>query len=437
MSPLGVGAYGILFFLVLMFLGMPVGFSLLTTGILGYWYLGGWGPMLGTLTTVPYRLATQYTYTALPPFILLGEVAFRAGISGEAYSMAKKWVGHFRGGLALATVGAAAMFSAIVGSSLACCLIMCGICLPEMRAAGYDDRLSLGTVATGAILGPMIPPSSLMIIYSFLTETNLGYLLIGGIMPGLMLTALYAITVVILVKQHPEIATAGPRSTWKERIMGFPSIWGIAVVFIVMLGGIYMGIVTPTEAGALGCTAVIILGLLRRGLTWKAFLDSLLAAGRTAGTIIPLFMGVYTFNAFLAITRIPNELGDLLLGLNLPPMGIMAMIMVMYLITGCFMDCMAVVFVTVPILFPVVVHSLGMDPVWFGVLIVLVAGIGAITPPYGVIVFAIKGVCKDVPMWTIFRGAMPFVWANLVGMVLLFIFPQIAYWLPYLSKPQV
>ncbi len=436
MNPVVVGLWGIVTFLVLMFLAMPVGFSLLITGIVFYWILGGLPAMLATLSTVPYRYVTTYTFTAMPPFILLGEIAFRAGMSGDAYALARRWVGHFRGGLALATIAAAALFSMVVGSSLAVVLTMVSVTLPEMRQAGYDDRLSMGCIATGSILGPMIPPSTLFIIYSFLTEVNLGYLLIAGILPGFMLAAIYMITIVIWVKINPSIATAGERSTWKQRITGFPAIWGIGVIFAVMLGGIYLGIVTPTEAGSLGFSAVLILALATRKLTWAQFRSALATAGRTVGTIVPLFMGVYAFNAFLNISLIPKELGNIIMALNMPPSAVMWMIMLMYLVTGCFMDCMAVVFVTVPILYPLVLR-LGYDGVWFGILICLVAGIGAITPPYGVIVFAIKTAAPDVDMMTVFKGATPFVISNLVGMLLLIYFPQIALWLPYLMRPSM
>ena len=429
-----IGILGIVFFLILVFLRMPVGFALLLAGFVGYWYLDGIGPTLATMSTIPYRMVTNYVFTALPPFILMGQLAFQSGLSSDAYGLAQRWLGHLRGGLAMATIAACTMFAAVTGSPVATALTMVGVSLPEMRKAGYNDRLSTGSIATGSILGPMIPPSTVFIIYAFLTEVSLGYLFIAGIMPGLMLSVLYIINVAIWVKLSPEIATVAAPASWKERITGFPAVWAIALAFICVIGGIYLGIFTPTEAGALGAFFILIIALVRRRLSWKGFSQALLDAGRTTGTIIILFVGVYTFNAFMAITRIPYELSDMLTALPLSPIAIMGAIMVMYLIAGLFMDCMAVAFITVPILYPTVL-ALGFDPLWFGVMIVLVTGIGAITPPYGIIIFAISGLVRDIPMWTIFRGCFPFLASNLVGMVILMYVPQIATWLPYLMAP--
>ena len=250
-----------------------------------------------------------------------------------------------------------------------------------------------------------------------------------------MLSLIYMITIGIWVRLSPGLSPKTEESfTWKQRLTGFPAVWGIAFLFILVLGGIYLGIFTPTEAGAIGAFGVLILGIGRRRLGWKDLGSALLQAGRTTGTILVLFVGVYTFNAFLAITRIPFELADMITAFPLGPLGIMAIIMLMYLITGLFMDCMAVVFITVPLLYPTVL-ALGFDPLWFGVMIVLVSGIGAITPPYGIIIFAMSGLVKDIPMWTMFRGCFPFFFSNIVGMIILMFFPAIAYWLPYLTAP--
>jgi tripartite ATP-independent transporter DctM subunit len=380
-------------------------------------------------------MLTNYVFTALPPFILMGQLAFYTGLSSDAYDLARRWLGQLRGGLAVATIGGCALFSAVTGSPVACALTMVGVSLPEMQKAGYDNRLSTGSIATGSILGPMIPPSTVFIIYAFLTEVSLGYLFIAGIMPGIMLAILYMITIIIWVKISPQLAPVTEiKYTWRQRLLGFPTVWGIAILFILVLGGIYIGLFTPTEAGAIGAFGVFVVGLLKRTLGWKSFGEALREAGRTTGTILILFIGVYTFNAFLAITRIPFGLSDMITGLPVPPLGIMGVIMLMYIITGLFMDCMAVVFITVPLLYPTVI-ALGFDPLWFGVMIVLVSGLGAITPPYGIIIFAMSGLVKDIPMWTMFRGCFPFFFTNLIGIVILMFFPQIAYWLPYATAP--
>ena len=437
MSLTTIGLLGIGLFLILVFLRMPVGFALLLSGFLGYWYLDGINTSLATLSTIPYRMLTNYVFTALPPFILMGQLAFYTGLSSDAYELARRWLGFLRGGLAVATIGGCTLFSAVTGSPVACALTMVGVSLPEMRRANYDDRLSTGSIATGSILGPMIPPSTVFIIYAFLTEVSLGFLFIAGILPGLMLSALYMLTIVIWVRFNPSLAPASTEKySWKQRVLGFPSVWGIAVLFILVLGGIYIGLFTPTEAGAIGAFGVFVVGLLKRTLGWKTFGTALLEAGRTAGTILILFIGVYTFNAFLAISRLPFELSDLITGLPLPPLAIMGVIMLMYIVTGLFMDCMAVVFITVPLMYPTVL-ALGFDPLWFGVMIVLVSGLGAITPPYGIIIFAMSGLVKDIPMWTMFRGCFPFFFSNLAGIIILMFFPQIAYWLPYLTSQVV
>ncbi len=430
-----IGLLGIVLFLILVFLRMPVGWALLLAGVAGYWYVDGIDTTLATLSTIPYRMVTNYVFTALPPFILMGQLAFYTGLSSDAYQLARRWLGQLRGGLAMATIGGCTLFSAVTGSPVACALTMVGVSLPEMRAAGYDDRLSTGSIATGSILGPMIPPSTVFIIYAFLTEVSLGYLFIAGILPGIMLSILYMITISIWVRFTPALAPRTEETyTWKQRLTGFPAVWGIAFLFLLVLGGIYTGIFTPTEAGAIGAFGVLCVGIGRRRLGWKTFGTALLEAGRTTGTILCLFIGVYVFNAFMAITRIPFELADIITAVPVGALGIMAIIMVMYLITGLFMDCMAVVFITVPLLYPTVI-ALGFDPLWFGVMIVLVSGIGAITPPYGIIIFAMSGLVKDIPMWTMFRGCFPFFFSNIVGMIILMFFPAIAYWLPYLTAP--
>lgn len=434
MSALLVGILGIVLFLILAFLRLPVGMAMMAAGFLGYWYLEGLSPALNTLGTIPYRVVTTYIFTCLPPFILMGELAFRSGLSVDAYEMASRWLGRFRGGLAMATVGASAAFSSVTGSSLACALTMVNMSLPEMRRRGYSDLLIIGTIATGSILGPMIPPSTVFIQYSYLTETSLADLFVGGIMPGILLAVLYIIAIIIWVKVNPSIATAGTPSSWREKLTGFPALWAIAVVFAACIGGMYLGIFTATEAGAIGAFAVWVVAMVRRKLSLKSFNEALLSTGRTTGAIMIIVMGAIVFNQLLSVSRVPWFLADSITAFNLPPLGVMCVILIFYIITGFFMDCMAVVFVTCPIFFPVIVQ-LGFDPVWFGVMICALVGLGGITPPYGMIIFALSGMVKDIPMWTMFRGCFPFIFANVAGIIILLMFPQIAYWLPYLGKP--
>lgn len=435
MSPVMVGVLAIVLWVVLVLLRMPVGMALMAVMVGGYWYLEGSEPTLYTLGTIPYRFATSYIFTVLPPFALMGQLAAYTGFSGEAYDVARAWIGHWRGGLAIATIVGCTMFSAVVGSPIACLVTMVAVSLPEMRRAGYDDKLSTGSLAAGSLLGPMIPPSTVFIMYAFLTEVNLGDLFIAGICPGLIMCVLYCITIAIWAKIDPKIAPSMiTPATWRVRLTKAPQVWGIGFVFVACIGGMFVGFFTPTEAGSIGAFVVLALALVRRKLTWSNFNRSLLDTGRLVGMFFILFTGVYLFNNLLAISRIPDMLVDFCLGFPGGYWGVMIAVYLMYLITGLFMDAMAVVFITVPVLYPAV-QAMGFDLVWFGVIILFLADIGAITPPYGISVFALRGMVKDIPMWTIFRGCFPFLISLTVGLVLLSVFPQIATWLVYLFKP--
>lgn len=435
MDPLTVGLLSLLFWLVLVFLRVPVGIALMLAASIGLWYLEGADRALFYLSHVPYRVATTYTFTVLPAFAFMGQIAAETGFSTDAYNLARAWVGHRRGGLGMATILGCTMMAAIIGSPIATAVTMLAIALPEMRRAGYDDRLSTGCLGTGSILGPMIPPSVFFIVYSFLTEESLGYLFIAGIGPGLMLTVLYLITILIWCKFNPSIApVASAPASWRERLTKTPHVWAIGLIFLFILGGIYTGFFTPTEAGSMGAFAMVAVALIRRKLTWKIFNRSLLDTGRLIAMLMVLTTGVMVFVPFLAVSRLAPALIELISGFPGGTWGVMAAIMVMYLILGMFMSAFEQIFITVPILFPVVV-ALGFDPIWFGVILCLLCGIGNLTPPYGVIVFVINGLAPDIGMWKIFRGCIPFLFANLIGLILLSIFPEISLWLVHTMRP--
>lgn len=435
MDPAIVGVLTLVLWIILLTLRLPVGIALMVAATAGYWYLEGAGPTLATLGTIPYRFSTSYMFTVLPAFALMGQLAAYTGFSTELYDVARAWIGHLRGGLAMATILGCTMFSAVVGSPIATIVTMVRVSIPEMQRAGYDDKLSTGCLAAGSLIGPMIPPSTTFIVYSFLTEANLGDLFIAGIFPGLLICALYIITIYIWARLNPRIAPSTVAAvSWRERFTKAPQVWGVGTMFVVVLGGIYVGIFTPTEAGAIGAFTMIVLALARRKLNLSNYSRALMDTGQLVAMMFVLLSGVYVFNCLLAISQIPVMLVELCKAFPGGNWGFMIAIMILYIVTGCFVDTLAVIFITVPILINPVM-AMGFDIVWFGVLICLLGGIGCITPPYGVSVFALAGMLPEIGAGKIFRGCVPFLIPLVVAVVLLSVFPQIATWLPYSMRP--
>lgn len=435
MSPEAIGIIGIVVVLILIFLRMPIAIAMAATGFVGFCYvLGDFGTGIHIFLYTAFEQTSYYTYTVIPLYVFMGYLAGASGLSQDAFRGVYKWIGHRRGGLAMATVVASAFFGAVSGAATAIAVTMCTVTLPEMRRYKYSDQLSLGAIACGGMLGFMIPPSAAFIIYAILTEESIGSLFFAGIIPGVLITVLFIITIYIVCKINPSMAPAGPRATWGERLKALGNLWGVGAIFILVMGGLYAGFFTPTEAGAVGAFGALLYGLGRRKLTWQGFLDSLKSTARLTGMLFLLFIGANTFNYFMAITDIPFTLARFVADLNLPMVAVLSILLLFYLIIGFFMDIMAIMMLTVPILFPVMVTA-GIDPVWFGVLIVMMIMIGQVTPPVGLTVYALGGVVRDVPLFTIFRGIWPFLFAMIVALILLLLFPQISLWLPNMMSP--
>jgi C4-dicarboxylate transporter, DctM subunit len=431
MTPETIGLIGIGVLVLLFLLRVPVAFSMFISGFLGFVYLNGMESALMLLPQDVFDTFSSYPLSVIPTFILMGSFAFASGISKRLYATSYTWVGSLRGGLTIATVLACSGFAAICGSTAATAATMGKIALPEMRKYKYNDSFATGCVASAGTLGILIPPSTVFIVYGILTEESIGRLFVSGIIPGLILTLLFIATVVVLCLHNPALGPAGPATTWKEKFISLGGIIEAIILFALAVGGLFLGWFSPTQAGGIGAFGALVIGLFRQGfnlkVTWQATQDGL----RTACMVLFIIAGATVFGHFMAISNIPFKLADWVGGLPISPMAIMGIIIFIYFIGGFFMDSMALIVVTLPIFFPVV-KNLGFDTIWFGVVIVLTAEMGVITPPVGVNVFVIKGIAPDVPLNDIFRGIFPFLAALIVMTILLMVFPRIATWLPSL-----
>lgn len=431
MSPVVTGIAGIGLLLLLFLLRMPVAFAMAFVGVAGFAYLSDPGPALSLLAQDIFEQFSSYPLTVIPMFILMGTFAFASGISRRLFDTTYTWVGQLRGGLTMATVLACAGFAAICGSTAATAATMGKIALPEMKKHNYDNALATGTVAAAGTLGILIPPSTILIVYGILTEESIGKLFIAGVLPGLLLSLFYAATVVLLCLRNPDLGPPGAPTNWREKLRATTGIIEAVILFLLAIGGLFLGWFSPTQAGAIGAGGALLIGLGRRQLSWKKFFEAGKDGLRTACMVLFIITGAVIFGHFMAISTIPFVLADWIGQLPMSPMGVMGVIIFIYFIGGFFMDSMALIVVTIPIFFPVVM-KLGFDPIWFGVIIVLVAEMGVITPPVGVNVFVIKGIAPDIPLHIIFRGIFPFLGALIILTVLLMIFPGIATFLPSL-----
>jgi C4-dicarboxylate transporter DctM subunit len=431
MSPETVGIIGIGLLLLLFLLRMPVAFAMALVGFVGFVYLSSLGPGLSLLSQDIFENFSSYPLSVIPMFILMGSFAFASGISERLYKTAYTWVGSLRGGLTIATVLACAGFAAICGSTAATAATMGRIALPEMRKYKYDMTLATGTVASAGTLGVMIPPSTVFIVYGLLVEQSIGKLFVAGIIPGAILSVLFVATVAILCWRNPTLGPAGSPTTWKAKVKAIGGIFPAMILFLLAIGGLFLGWFSPTQAGSIGAGGALIIGLIRRKLTWKTFFEAGKDGLLTACMVLFIITGAVIFGHFLAVTTIPFLLADWVESLPISRMAIMGVIIFIYFIGGFFMDSMALIVVTIPIFYPIV-QKLGFDPIWFGVIIVLVAEMGVITPPVGVNVFVIKGIAPDIPLELIFRGIFPFLAALIILTVIIMFVPQIATFLPSL-----
>ena len=429
MDPDNVALLGFLALFVLMMLRVPVGMAMGLVGVTGYGYLTGAYPALKLIGQTSMRTVTDYTFGIIPMFLLMGAFVTASGVSRELFRAANTLVGHWRGGLGLATVVACGGFAAISGSSVATAATFSTVAYPEMRRYGYPQSFATGVIAAGGTLGAMLPPSTVLAVYGIITQQDIGKLFMAGVIPGLLAMAMYVGTIALIGALRPGFLPAGVRATWPERIAGLRDVWAPAALFLFVIGGLYGGFFTPTEAGGVGASGAFLLGVARRRLSRAGILNSLLQATRTAAAVFTVLIGALLFGYFLTITQAPQRVTEILTSLGLGRYGVLALIMVMYLILGCLMDAMAMIILTVPIIFPVVT-ALGFDPIWFGVIIVMTVELGLIHPPVGMNVFVIKSVVPDVSFSTIFTGVIPFVITDIIRLVILITFPILATWLP-------
>src|SRR5881227_3778860 len=433
MSTDAVALLGFVTLFVLMLLRVPVGMAMGLIGVSGYAYLVGGGPALKLIGQTSMRTVTDYTFGVIPMFLLMGAFVSTSGVSRELFRAANTFVGHLRGGLGFATVAACGGFAAISGSSVATAATFSTVAYPEMRRHNYPQSFSTGVIAAGGTLGAMLPPSTVLAVYGIITEQDIGKLFIAGIIPGLLAMAMYMITIALIGYFRPGFLPTGPQTTWRERFAGLKNIWAPVLLFIFVIGGLYglpfLPRFTPTEAGGVGASGAFLIGVATGRLDKEKILNALLQATRTAAAVFTVLIGALIFGYFLTVTQTPQKVTEFLTGLGLGSYGVLALIMVMYLVLGCLMDAMAMIILTVPIIFPVI-SQLGFDPIWFGVIIVMTVELGLIHPPVGMNVFVIKSVVKDVSFATIFKGVLPFVVTDIVRLIILIVFPILALWLP-------
>lgn len=434
MDPVMVGLLGIVLLLALFMLNMPVSFAMAFVGFLGFGYLVGWQAAVSLLIRDIFSQLSNYPLNVIVLFVLMGSFAFAAGMSGRLYDSAYKIAGKMPAGLAVATVLACSGFAAICGSTAATAATIGRVALPEMRRFGYSQRMATGCIASAGGIGILIPPSTIFIVYGILTEQSIGSLFAAGIMPGIVLTLIFILTVFILAYLGKGVAPVGKATSLGEKLKALGRITDIFFLFVLSIGGMFMGWYSPNQAAGVGAAGALILGLLHRELTWKKFFNAAREGLRTACMIMMLIASASVFGKFMAVTTIPANLSIWVSGLPLSPIGIMTIICVFFFVGGCFLDAMALIMLTIPIIYPVVLQ-LNFDPIWFGVVIVLISQIAVVTPPVGVNVYVVKGIAPDVPISSIFRGTFPF----LVGMVVLLggvlLFPDLVLWLPLLLNP--
>ena len=425
MTELQMGLLGMAFLFLLLASSMPVAFAMTLVGTIGFAVVVTVPAALHVLVTDWYETFSSYGLTVIPLFVFMGQVAFHTGISKKLFDAAHCWFGWLRGGLAMSTVGACTAFGAICGSGPATAATMAAVALPEMKRYKYDPGFAAGTVAAGGSIGMMIPPSVVFIVYGVMTEQSIGKLFIAGIVPGLMVAFLFMLTIWLLCKWRPELAPAASAVTWKERFRSLSGVVEILALFALVMGGMFAGWFTPTEAAAVGAAGSVLIAWLARKCSFRMLATALGETLRTSCMVMVIVAGATVFGHFLQVTNVPMELAAWLAGLPLPAAMIMMLIILFYLVAGAFLDALALVLLTIPIFYPVVVN-LGFDPIWFGVMIVLVTQMGVISPPVGVNVYVVSGMDRAIPLQSVFKGALPFLAALIVAALLLLVFPQIA-----------
>jgi C4-dicarboxylate transporter DctM subunit len=424
-----VAVIGFVALFALMLLRVPIGMAMGVVGVTGFAYLSGSGPALKIVGHTSMRTVTDFNFAVVPLFLLMGSFATTSGMSRELFRAGNAFLGHMRGGLGIATIAACGGFAAICGSSVATAATFSRVAYPEMRRYGYRESFSTGVIAAGGTLGIMIPPSTVFAVYGLITEQDIGKLFIAGVLPGILATLMYMGTITLMGKLRPDYLPPGKPASWAERFTSIREIWSTALLFAFVIGGIYGGAFTATEAAGMGAVGAFILGVVRGRLSLADIRRSLLDTTRVTAAVFTILIGALLFGYFLTITQTPQKITALLTGLGIGRYGVLVVIMFMYLVLGCIMDALAMIILTVPIILPVI-RELGFDPIWFGVIIVMTVELGLISPPVGMNIFVIKSVIDDVKISTIFSGVMPFIITDILRLAILIAFPIIALWLP-------
>jgi tripartite ATP-independent transporter DctM subunit len=434
MEPVTAAIFCLCLFFFFIYIGMPIGFAFMVVGFLGFGLVRDFESASHLLASVPYTWASSYTMVVIPLFILMGQFAHESRISEELYTVAYQWVGSQPGGIALATTVACTLFAACTGSSLASAATMGIVAIPEMRRFNYSPRLATGCVAAGGTLGILIPPSVVFIVYGILTGTSIGKLFIAGILPGLVVSLGFLTLIYVRCTLNPALGPRGPKTLWKEKFKALIGVWGMLALFVVIIGGLYAGLFTPTEAGAAGAFASFIIVMLRKRLKWADFSSSILGTVKTTAMIFMILIGAQIFNGFLTLAGIPAKLALLAGSLPVPSYVTLIAVLFIYVPLGMLMDGLPMILLTLPTIFPVI-SGLGFDPIWFGVLICMMCELANITPPMGMNLYIIKGVAGDeVPIQEVVIGAVPFAFVLMICVTIIVIFPKIALFLPGLMR---
>jgi len=413
----------------LLLLRVPIGFALGLAGTIGFGWIVGMSPALKSAGSIVSDTVLSYDYAVIPMFILMGNLIARSGISDDLYKACYVWFGGMRGGLAIATIASCGGFSAVSGSSIATAATMAKVAVPPMRRYGYRDDLAAGSVAAGGTLGILIPPSVALILYGVMTETDIGKLFAAGVIPGLVGILFYMIAVFVWVRISPEIGPRGDSHPLMAKIRALKGVAGIATLFAIVMGGLYVGLFTPTEAAGIGSGGALVIALLRQRLSLRGFLDVIFESARTSVALLTILIGAILFANFINVARVPQDLGLWVGGLDISPMMVILIIVAIYIVLGCFLESISMMLLTVPIFYPIVA-DLGFDLIWFGIIVIVVSEIGLITPPMGMNIFILRGVLPDIPMLTMYRGVVPFIIADIFRAGVIIAVPALSLWLP-------
>lgn len=431
MSPIAIGIIAFVALVVLLFIGIPVSSSMGIVGTVGIILLLTPQAAVTKMSIVPFETLSAYNYAVLPMFIMMAQVIAHTGVGEALYTAFYRLVGRFRGGLAMATIIACGIFSAISASVIATAMTIGMIALPEMQKRGYGNKLATGSIAAGGTLGVMIPPSGILIFYGIMTSQNITKLFMAGVIPGILTIAVFCLIIFIICRRHPEEGPASPKFSGKEMLQGLLGCIDILILIVLSLGGMFIGWFTPSEAGAIGAAGALLLTFLRRKLTLKAFIKSIKGTLENAGMLYFILIGGQIMNYFMSVSGLPSALVNLVERLNLGATPVIILCIVIYLFLGCFMDGLPMILLTIPVLFPMI-QAVGVDPIWFGIIATFCLQMAVLTPPVGINVYVVKGLDDRVPIWTVFKGAMPFLIGQIICIIILFIFPQLVTWLPSL-----